>query len=309
MPMLYYSPGQVRVDRYYSSAAGYGDPAWKPAAPPGGMGETPRVAKLGDTQAFICGGFDSTTGTAKNTSFAYSRLTNSFTTKANLPIALQGHRAVRIPDGRVIVCGGHGNTSNPIASTYIYDPSTNTWTNGPSMPKALLWHVAGLLDDGRIWVATGNDGTQNVNEAWTLNPQSMTWAQVASLPASGRNRAQGGPLPGNRAFVSGGATVPGNDFYIYNASTNSWGSGPSMPNYRSDGTSALVGLTLVIVGGFDGATNNPMPAYLFDTPSNAWSVGAVEPTKTSGDGAELGGMVFYWGTSTISVRIAMVYWP
>ncbi len=43
--------------------------------------------------------------------------------------------AIALPDGRVLVAGGH-NGIQPLASCEIYDPATNTWQMTGSMHQA-----------------------------------------------------------------------------------------------------------------------------------------------------------------------------
>lgn len=75
--------------------------------------------------------------------------------------------AVLLPDGKVLVLGGHDrykwdSTSTPSNPAELYDPVLNTWTPAATMSESRTYHSAALLlPDGRVVVAGGVDPTQN----------------------------------------------------------------------------------------------------------------------------------------------------
>lgn len=68
-----------------------------------------------------------------------------------------GFRALVLPDGRVLVTGGHGGVSgtDPLAVAAILDPATGVTTVLPSMASARSDHEMTLLPNGRVLVAGG----------------------------------------------------------------------------------------------------------------------------------------------------------
>ena len=66
---------------------------------------------------------------------------------------------VQLSDGRILVAGGHdqstGFVETGIKSVNIFNPATNTWTQGPDMHFARWYPSATLLPDGRVLVVSG----------------------------------------------------------------------------------------------------------------------------------------------------------
>lgn len=75
--------------------------------------------------------------------------------------------AVLLPDGKVLVFGGHNRykwdaASVPSNQADLYDPVADAWTPVASMTESRTYHSTGLLlPDGRVVVAGGVDPTQS----------------------------------------------------------------------------------------------------------------------------------------------------
>ena len=70
-----------------------------------------------------------------------------------------GHSAVRLPDGRVLVTGGHIAISS-VSDAALYDPATKMLTAvSPGMLSAREEHVGILLDSGKVLLVGGGSGT------------------------------------------------------------------------------------------------------------------------------------------------------
>ena len=87
-----------------------------------------------------------------------------------------------LSDGRVLVVGGFGGSSNSIgiANAEIFDPSNNTWTAVPSMTYKRWYPTATTLSDGTIMVTagwqTGNNTNAGIPEVF--NPSTLTWTRL-----------------------------------------------------------------------------------------------------------------------------------
>lgn len=79
----------------------------------------------------------------------------------------QGHRAARLPDGRVFVVGGVNPAGEGLSSAEVYDPVQNTWTEVASMELSRFHHTATALPDGRVLVVGQNQYTRETHaELW-----------------------------------------------------------------------------------------------------------------------------------------------
>jgi hypothetical protein len=91
--------------------------------------------------------------------------------------------AVLLPDGRVLVAGGFGDSCPwseahnerysclPLASAEIYDPASNEWTPTAPMPQPRSGAVGALLSDGTVLVVGGE-----TREAIRYDPGSGSWS-------------------------------------------------------------------------------------------------------------------------------------
>ncbi len=89
----------------------------------------------------------------------YDQPSNTWTA-VNMPTARSLHSATRLPDGRVVVCGGAQGTIDlpiPIDNVEVFSPTTNAWTALPPLPRARAAHAAALLSDGTICLLGGQD--------------------------------------------------------------------------------------------------------------------------------------------------------
>jgi hypothetical protein len=85
---------------------------------------------------------------------------NDGTTNANL--FCSGHAF--LPDGRLLVAGGHLADSHGLNQATIYDPAANTWTPTAVMNDGRWYPTAVALPSGSVLVLSGSyfDPTQNV---------------------------------------------------------------------------------------------------------------------------------------------------
>jgi len=116
----------------------------------------------------------------------YDPVTETFSPTGDLMTARLQHRAVLMPDGRVLIMGGVGPGDVLLSSVEVYDPSTGTFSSAASMGVARKDHGAVLLQNGDVLVAGGSDfalGTTNSAELFT----SVTPVTIDIKPGSDPN--------------------------------------------------------------------------------------------------------------------------
>lgn len=188
--------------------------------------------------------------------------------------------AVVLPSGRVLVAGGHSQTTHSfIASAELYDPVTDTWTQTASLPSPHRY-IATLLKTGEALVV-GDDVSRLVtptaylyNEAtarWTAagNPSIARYSGTATLLNNGRvllvGGYNGGCCDGPRATYKSAE--------IYNRKKNSWSPTGGMRVRRFGHTATLLPSGKVLVAG--GTGRDPITphnsAEIYDPDTRTWS--------------------------------------
>jgi hypothetical protein len=112
--------------------------------------------------------------------YVWNPTTNTFTSKnAADNIFCAGH--CLLPDGRVLVVGGHIANFVGIPDANIFNPFTSSWTQIPSMSYGRWYPTAISLPDGRVLVVAGDDGCQGcwVANPEIYNPSTNTWTQLS----------------------------------------------------------------------------------------------------------------------------------
>ncbi len=110
------------------------------------------------------------------------RTSGSWSTTGSLNTARFDHTATLLPDGMVLVAGGHIVTgySN---SAELYDPAHGSWSATGSLNTARYQHTATLLSTGKVLVAGGNFQSGYSGSAELYEPSGSVQVTVQTNPA------------------------------------------------------------------------------------------------------------------------------
>jgi N-acetylneuraminic acid mutarotase len=216
---------------------------------------------------------------------AYDPTTNSWSTVAPLPAALDHIQAVEL-DGRIYYIGGLVHWPGPAVGTvYVYDPNANNFTAGTPMPAGRERGAGGVAVFGnKIYYAGGlHDG---VAVSWfdVYDTVTKTWATLPDMPEA-RDHFHAAVVNG-RFYAIGGrhsainATTTVNQAFDFG--TGSWSTGLApLPTARGGFAAAAIGTEVLIIGGEGGGkTYNTVEAY--NTTMNTWRALAPMPTARHG---------------------------
>jgi hypothetical protein len=92
---------------------------------------------------------------------------------------------VQLPDGRLLVIGGHNGGEYGIRDTTLFDPTTSQWSKLANMSYARWYPSATVLGDGRVAAVSGQITPGNyadTPEMWS--PQSQTWSTLSGVNSS-----------------------------------------------------------------------------------------------------------------------------
>ena len=172
---------------------------------------------------------DPATGVSKPTK-------NQPTLKDGTPVNLFCSGHTFLPDGRLMVVGGHLFDSQGVNQSCIYDPTTDTWT-----PQALMnngrWYPSAItLPDGGVLVLSGSFATGEEephpppnSNAPNLTPQvwrGTGWQSLTDFVDDGLTlfpRFHIEPRDG-RVFMSG---AQGQSFFLDTKASGTWTPGPT----------------------------------------------------------------------------------
>ncbi len=163
---------------------------------------------LGDGSVLIAGGADTTMAGNKESSPSLDTAERFFpdlgASIPNLPAmrtARWGHAAVRLADGRVLLCGGKAGAET-VRSVEIFDPIQAAFEDAAPMNAARWGHTATLLGDGRVLVVGGSDEPN----AEVYDALEDTWTRTEPM-AETRFFHTATRLPDGNVLVAGGRSV------------------------------------------------------------------------------------------------------
>jgi chitodextrinase len=111
--------------------------------------------------------------------------TNSFST-VNVDDNIFCNGAAALPDGRLLVAGGHFTAHVGLNVSNLFDPVSQTWSNGPAMVYDRWYPTVTALADGRMLVTGGEidcDGCEAVIPE-VYSPATNSWTSLSGASLS-----------------------------------------------------------------------------------------------------------------------------
>jgi hypothetical protein len=233
-----------------------------------------------DGRVLITGGYTGASGTSQGTPTTHVELfdpqTGLMSAGPSMTAARAEHRAVRLPDGRVVVAGGF--------TWQLFDPVTNTWSADYPMQRARFSHEAVLLPDHagpglHCVLLVGGTGS-GLHTMELLDPDSQTSTLTTAVLNEGVDDLGAARLDDGRILIVGGqSTTTGNTLgatYLYDPVADDIVAAPSPPN-RPDGIAdhqtIALGRFVLIFGGEQevaGVDTELNYAALYDRATNTW---------------------------------------
>jgi hypothetical protein len=117
----------------------------------------------------------------------YDPVTNAWTATGSMTVTRSNHRAILLPDGRVLAVGGV-SSGGGTTRVDLYDPGTGRWTRTTTMPWIQFPRVAAVLPSGLVLVIGDSHRSAKGPDAAVLyDPASRTWVRAASPAVGDRN--------------------------------------------------------------------------------------------------------------------------
>jgi hypothetical protein len=194
-------------------------------------------------------------------------VTGAFTAKPSLSLMFcAGHNF--LPDGRLLVAGGHITDGHGLPNTNVFNVATGSWQAGAPMVKGRWYPTNTTLPNGEVVTIAGTDeggATVTIPEVWN----GSSWRQLTTASLSLPYYPRTFVAPDGRVFYAGEQQQ---SRYLNVAGTGSWTNGPMRQFASRDYGSAVMyapGKILYVGGGPPTNTaeiidlNQPSPAWTF----------------------------------------------
>jgi len=196
---------------------------------------------LGDGRVLIAGGGH---GPPTNDRFLasaeiYDPQTATWSPAGDMATPREGHWAVRLLDGRVMVGGGEQPGGGMATTAEIYDPQTGRWSPAGRMAEGRVTPAAVVLPDGRVLVVGGWNGKVGTElviyaSAEAYDPARGQWSLVTPMNLA-RNALSAHLLRNGSVAVVGGANKDSEvqaAVETYDPLADKWTLGPPWPDPR-----------------------------------------------------------------------------
>ncbi len=172
-----------------------------------------------------------------------------------------------LPDGRLLVAGGHITDGHGLPNTNVFDPATDSWQQGSPMAKGRWYPTNTTLPNGEVVTIAGTDeGGANVTipEVWN----GSSWRQLTTASLSLPYYPRSFVAPDGRVFYAGEQQQ---SRYLDVSGTGNWTNGPLRKFGTRDYGSAVMyepGKILYVGGG---PPTNTAEIIDLNQPSPAWT--------------------------------------
>ena len=163
-------------------------------------------ASVVDGRIYVIGGSPSTSSSYTHlaTVEAYDPVTDTWTSKADMPIALRAFSTSAV-NGKIYAFGGKNNTEKGRVNVFEYDPATDTWTPKADMPTGRE-NLATSVVNGRIYAIGGRAPSGILSLVEEYDPATDTWTSKADMPTA--RSALATTVAADKIYAIGGATTP-----------------------------------------------------------------------------------------------------
>ena len=188
------------------------------------------------------------------------------------------HTAVLLPDGKVLVAGGIGASSQLLDSSELYDPATGKWNATGSLNTPRSSYTASLLPDGKVLFAGGENYSgghfQVLDSAELYDPATGTWNATGRLNGPRSVHAATLLKDGKVLIVGGYGSGPGAE--LYDPQNERWSvtGGLNTPRLYHTATLLKNGKVLVVgpADAFFAGDAYPLDTVeLYDPDTGTWS--------------------------------------
>ncbi len=204
---------------------------------------------------------------------------NGFCPTGSLSIARRFETYTLLSNGKVLVTGGQGLSSNrfrSLASAELFDPSTGLFTPTGSMTVPREFHTATLLPNGSVLIAGGDDNNGRIlTTAELYNPGTGAFTATGSMSVA-RDAHTATLLVTGKVLIAGGndaTSITLASAELFDPATGVFTPTGNMNSTREQHTATLLANgTVLIAGGDDNNGNVLATAELYDPSLGSFSL-------------------------------------
>jgi predicted Ser/Thr protein kinase len=229
-----------------------GDMRWSPrqAAPEDFRGHAAAVI---DGKIYVVGGEERGICTFKSACWEYDPSADTWTRKADRPLAATGLAAVQL-GGTMIAMGGNpaGGPQPGSAAVHRFDPVANTWTALRSLPEPTSACRAAVVA-GKVYLFAGVHEDRSYVDTFIYDPSTDAWQAGVAQPrgrwADSYNTCV--VAGSDRIVIVGGDTADSvlPEVDIFDHISQQWRPGPPLPSPRESHAVTVCGDRIYVFGG------------------------------------------------------------
>ncbi|PYO70333.1 MAG: hypothetical protein DMD37_07600 [Gemmatimonadetes bacterium] len=172
-----------------------------------------------------------------------------------------------LPDGRLLVAGGHISDLHGLPNTNVFDPATNTWQALPPMAAGRWYPTNTTLPDGEVVTIGGTDtagADVTIPEVWNGTAWRQLTTAALALPLYPRTFV----APDGRIFYAGEAQQ---SRYLDVTGTGQWADGPLRQfGVRDYGSAVMYEPGKILYAGGGDPPTNTAEIIDLNQPNPAW---------------------------------------
>jgi len=161
-----------------------------------------------------------------------------------------------LPDGRLLISGGHISNSHGLPATTIFDWRTRSFSSGSPMSRGRWYPTVTALPNGEMLTVSGGDEDGNtvpLPEIW----DGSAWRQLTSASLVVPYYPRLFVAPNGKIFMAG---TPQPSRWLSTSGSGSWANaGTSMARFRDYGSAVMYEPGKILVMGGGGADSSSVP--------------------------------------------------
>jgi hypothetical protein len=201
----------------------------------------------------------------------YDPDSGAWTATGKMTTPRHSHAAILLPDGTVLVTGGHAPYDFPTDSAELYDPDTGSWTAIANMNAPRYPITATLLRDAKVLVV-GKIYPGQTSSAELYDPAAGSWTATGDMARPGTAYQTATLLSDGTVLVAGGFNGPVPPFTaaeLYDPATGSWTTTGTMLRWHVGSPATLLLDGRVLVAGGDACSEEASTGCIEGAPGSA----------------------------------------